>query len=65
MLVRLTVTNAANLLVRENAVLMEISKSAGLLNEGGREAVRVGLVVDKLGVDKLVHLLKSEQLAFV
>lgn len=50
------VTNTSNVLVGEDAVLVVVSERAGLLVEGGGEAVGVGLVVGQLGVDEVVDV---------
>lgn len=50
------VTNTSNVLVGEDAVLVEVSERAGLLVEGGGEAVGIGLVVGQLGVDEVVDV---------
>ena len=41
-----TVADAVDALVTEDGVLTEVSKSTGLLKEGGGKTVSVGLVVD-------------------
>ena len=43
-----TVTDAVGVGVGEDGVLAEVGEPTRLLDEGGREAVRVGLVVDEL-----------------
>jgi hypothetical protein len=53
---RLTVTNTTNILVRENGILVEVSKTTSLLNQGGGKAVSVRLVVGELGRDVVVDL---------
>jgi hypothetical protein len=45
---QLTVTNTTNILIREDGVLVEVSKTTSLLNQGGGKAVSIGLVVREL-----------------
>jgi hypothetical protein len=45
---RRTVSYATHVLVREDAVLMEVGQCAGLVNECGWKTMRVGLVVSEL-----------------
>ena len=52
-----TVADAVDALVTEDGVLTEVSKSTGLLKEGGGKTVSVGLVVDELRGNVVVDLL--------
>lgn len=51
-----TVANAVNVLVGEDAVLVVVGPVTSLLNESGRKAVGIGLVVGQLRVDVIVNL---------
>ena len=51
-----TVANSAHVGVGENHVLMEVDQLSGLVDEGRRETVGVGLVVDQLGIDVVVDV---------
>lgn len=51
-----TVSYSSDVFVGEDTVLVEISEAAGLFNECGRETVGISLVVDELGVHKIVKL---------
>jgi len=50
------VANASHVAIGEDAILVEVSKSASLFVESGWEAVGVGLVVGQLGVDEIVNV---------
>ena len=54
--VTLTVTDTAHGFVGVDRALAEIRKAASLLDHRRREAVRVRLVVDELGGDKVIDL---------
>jgi hypothetical protein len=56
-----TISNSIRLLVRENCVLVVISISVGLLNEGRGKTVRIGLVVRKLRVYEIIDLHEISQ----
>jgi hypothetical protein len=51
-----TVANAVGLGVRENTVLVEVCERTRLVDERGREAIRVGLVISELCVHEVVNL---------
>lgn len=53
---RLTVTNTTDILVREDGVLVVVSKTASLLNQGGGKAVSICFVVGELSRDVVVNL---------
>jgi hypothetical protein len=57
-----TVPDAAHFLVVENAALVEVHESLGLLPQCRREAVSVGLVVRKFRVNEVVDLEHSKQM---
>jgi hypothetical protein len=50
------VADAVDSLVREDTILVEVSKATSLVDEGRRETVSVGLVVDELSVDEIVDI---------
>jgi hypothetical protein len=50
------VSRAIDFRVGEDSVFVEVNKTAGLLNEGRRETVRVGLVVGQLRVHEIVNI---------
>lgn len=58
---RRTVADAAHSGVGVDGVLAEVREAAGLLDEGGRETVRVRLVVDELRVDEVPDLQSSRR----
>lgn len=51
-----TVTNTADLFRGKDGIFVVVSKTTSLFNESGRQAVRVTLVVDQLGVDVVVDI---------
>lgn len=51
-----TVPNATNISVRKDTLFMEISPIARLLDQGGRKAMRVSLVMGQLVVHEVVDL---------
>lgn len=52
----LTVCNATDILVTEDSILVEVSKTTSLFNQGRGKTVCVSLVVDELRVDIVVDL---------
>lgn len=50
------VTNTTDILVREDGVLVVVSETTSLLNQGGGKAVSVGLVVRELSRDVVVNI---------
>ena len=53
---RRTVSDTLHVLVREDAILMEVRKATSLLDESRRQAMCVGLVVRELRVNEVVDL---------
>ena len=51
-----TVANSTHVGVGEHHVLMEVDQLSGLVDEGRRKTVGVGLVVDQLGIDVVVDV---------
>lgn len=50
------VTNTTDIFRGKDSVLMVVSKATSLFEESGRKTVRVGLVVDQLGVNVVVDV---------
>jgi hypothetical protein len=53
------------LLIREDTILVEVSKTAGLFDESRGKTVSVGLVVGELSVDEIVDLGGKKSKSFV
>lgn len=54
-----TVADAANVLITEDGILTQVSETASLLEESGRETMSVGLVVNELRGDVVIDLYHS------
>jgi len=50
------VTDTADIIIRENSILVEVGETASLLMETGGKAMRVGLVVGELGLNEIVDI---------
>jgi hypothetical protein len=55
-MVGLTVPDADDVLVREDAILLEVRETTSLFNQRRRKTVGIGLVVNEFRVDEVVDL---------